>query len=707
MTGKIAAAVALVSFPLLARAQQTDTVSALRGLTLREAVVTDSADKRADQLKLPQNLVVVDRSFLESHYSGSLMQSLESIPGVKAMRIGSGESKPSIRGLGFNRMVVTENGIKHESQQWGEDHGLEIDSFNLDKVEIVKGPAALLYGSDAIGGVLNLYSNYLPVRPFEGRVELTARSVNESLGMAAKAGGRRGGFYWKMHFSATDYADCKVPADSIQYYSYYIYLKNRRLRNTAGRERSGGFTLGYSSGRLRNEIRISDLDARSGFFADAHGLEVRLSGIDYDRNRRDIDLPYHSVNHLKVVSHTCLSFGDTHLDGDLSWQRNVRNEYSEPVSHGYMPIPPDTKERGFDKHTFTANVGLRTRLRERHDVSGGLDSEWQRNRRSGWGFILPDFDRIAWGAYLFDRFRFDNGLILTGGLRYDWIGTAIHPYSDWFRTPVDGVPQFRQRAGELGRRLHSLTGSLGVNYAAGDWLFKANVGKGFRAPIAKELGADGVNYHIFRYEKGNPGLSAEQSWQLDAGLGWYPGALEVRLDPFVNYFPNYIYLNPTPRYTEGLQTYEYSQSKVFRWGFEAEARYPVLERLEAALSGEYLHAVQLSGDKKGYSLPFSPPWSAQLELTWRFPSDKGFLSLGGRLAGAQRDIVPPELPTGGYGLLNLSAGRTFQCKGFRLRVNLAAGNLLGTKYYNHTSYYRLIDVPEPGRDVTLVLGIEF
>lgn len=687
--------------------QRQDTTSTLKGLTLKEAVVTEQADRRGEQMKLPQNLVVIDRSFLEANLSGSLMQSLESIPGVKAMNIGSGESKPSIRGLGFNRLVVTENGIKHEGQQWGEDHGLEIDQSDLDKVEIIKGPTALLYGSDAIGGVVNLYSNYFPVNPFEGRAEFTARSVNEALGVSAKAGGRKDRFYWKAHFSATDYADVRVPADSIRYYSYYIHLKDGRLRNTAGRERNGSLTLGYAGGRFRNELRVSDVNARSGFFADAHGLEVRLSEIDYDRSRRDVDLPYHGVNHLKVVNHTCLSFGQTHLDGDLSWQHNVRSECSEPVSHGYMPVPPDTEERRFDKHTFTANIGLRTRLRDGHDLSGGVDSEFQRNRRGGWGFILPDFERYALGAYLLDRFRFGSGLTLSGGLRYDWIGTMIHGYTDWFRTPVDGVPQYRQRSEELARRLNSLTWSLGFNDAHGDWLIKAHVGKGFRAPLAKELGTDGVNYHIFRYEKGNASLSPEKSYQLDAGVNWHPGKLELRLDPFVNYFPNYIYLNPTAVYTEGLQTYEYSQSEVFRGGFEAEAKYRVFQRLEAGLSGEYLYAVQLSGDKRGYTLPFSPPWSMQLELTWRFPSDRGFVSVSGRLVGAQREIVPPELPTDGYGLLNMAAGRTFDLKGCRLRVNLSGRNLLNRKYFNHTSYYRLIDVPEPGRDVTLLLGVEF
>ena len=107
------------------------------------------------QMRSSVNTISIGKEFLQNNFSGSLMQSLRGIPGVKAMSIGSGQSKPTIRGLGFNRMVVTEDGIKHEGQQWGDDHGLEIDQFAIDHIDVVKGPAALLYGSDANGGVIN------------------------------------------------------------------------------------------------------------------------------------------------------------------------------------------------------------------------------------------------------------------------------------------------------------------------------------------------------------------------------------------------------------------------------------------------------------------------------------------------------------------------------------------------------------------------
>ena len=695
-------------------AQRQDTVPDMTrdGATLNEVVIMGNNSRKDMLMKSSQSLVRIDKSEIVSSLSGSLMQSLSSIPGVKAINIGSSQSKPAIRGLGFNRMAVTENGIKHEGQQWGEEHGLEIDQFAVDCVEIIKGPAALLYGSDAIGGVINLYSDIPPAKPFEGKTELFMRSVNESLGLSVRVAGKNNWFYYKANLTLVDYADYKVPTDSIQYYSYYIRLKEQRLRNTAGKERDGSLLCGYAGERFSTSFRISDTYVRSGFFANAHGLEVRLSDIDYDRSRCDIDLPRHDVNHLKVTNHSAWRTGAVRWESNLSYQNNLRREHSEPVSHGYMPMPPGTLERKYIKNTYTASLGMKALIAERHSLNAGLNVEHQHNRRSGWGFIIPDFETTSWGGYAFDRYFLSDDLILNAGIRINRVVTRIHSYHDWYKTPVAGSDSvYRERSERLRRSFNSFTWSLGVNYSAGAWIWKANIGKSFRVPIPKELGADGVNYHIFRYEKGEAGLSPEESYQFDAGIYWHNEALDIRLDSYVNYFPNYIYLNPTSAYTEGLQTYYYTQSRVIRYGVEADIRYRFLRRLEAVVKGEYLYAEQLSGNKKGYTLPFSPPWSADVELKYTFGSgedgETGFISAAYRTVGNQHEIVPPEKSTAGYSILNLSAGKVFAWKECRLRLNLQALNLLGKKYYDHTSYYRQIDVPEPGRNFSLLIGFDF
>ena len=458
-------------------------------------------------------------------------------------------------------------------------------------------------------------------------------------------------------------------------------------------------------------MRISDSYSKSGFFADAHGLEVRLSDIDYDRSRRDIDLPHQWVNHLKVQSHSTWFGPKWNLEANLAYQRNLRQEHSEPVSHGYMPMPGGTLEREFRKDTYTGQLALRYTPATHHTLRVGLTTEHQRNRRDGWGFILPDFETTGLGLYAIERYEVNERLILNAGVRYDHQRTHIRSYSDWFKTPTTaaGDSVYKERSVNCVRHFNSFTWSAGLNYSLGQWVLKMNVGKSFRTPIPKELGADGVNYHIFRYERGNADLDPEESYQLDCGVFWENDRWNVELNPFVNYFPNYIYLNPTAQYVEGLQLYEYTQARVLRWGMEAQLAWRITPHWEAEAQGEYLYARQQSGQKKGYSLPFSTPWSTTVGLRYLYDwKGKGYVGLNAHIVGRQDEIVPPEKPTDGHWTLNFSAGKDFRLSQSKLlKVTLLAQNLLNRRYYDHTSYYRLIDVPEPGINVSGMVAVEF
>ncbi len=681
-----------------------------------------------------QTSVEVDTERLNEPVPSSLAKGLSGVAGVQSSSVGSGQSKPSVRGMGFNRLAVIQDGIRHEGQQWGDDHGLEIDRFAIDHIEIIKGPAALMYGSDAIGGAILLStkgrSTMYEGRDVGGSACVFMQSNNLLFGASAriegqaevqrnKVQGTKDRFYWRVHMTYQDYADFTVPTDSFEYYSYRIPLYKRTLRNTAGREADGSLILGYTSGNWHTCLRIYETWAKSGFFANAHGLEVRLSQIDYDRSRRDIDLPHQSVNHLKVLWHTAYSHDHWGIEVNAAWQHNLRSEESEPVSHGYMPTPPDSKERLFSKHTATLNAAARWAVAPRHTLRFGLQSEMQHNRRSGWGFIIPDFEQYGVGLYAGEEWRATRNLTLNAGVRYDFAHTDIHAYNDWFLTPAGDTAVYRQRSASQARNFHSFTWSLGLRYRHEGWLIRANVGKAFRTPIPKELGADGINYHIFRYEAGNAELKPEESYQADFSVAWENKYVRVQIDPFAGYFPNYIYLNPTPDYREGLQLYRYTQAQVVRAGGEAMLTVRPWRHMDINLQGEYLFARQLSGDKKGYGLPFSPPWRIMPEVRFKWGKEpsavshqpsvigEGYAAVNVRICGAQRDIVPPEKPTPGWWTLNLAAGQRFELKNCALRLTLAADNILNTKYYDHTSYYRLIDIPEPGWNISAMVGVDF
>ncbi|MBN2764961.1 MAG: TonB-dependent receptor [Paludibacteraceae bacterium] len=655
---------------------------------------------------------IIDKSFLQKNTAGSLMQNLSRLPGVSSMNIGSGQSKPSIRGLGFNRVAVAENGIKHEAQEWGVDHGLEIDQFSVERLEVIKGPASLMYGANAIGGVIDLKQIATPLRNSSGAdVLLHAQSNNQLLGASAKYFKRFDHFYFKVNGSYSDYSDYKIPADSINYMTYNIKLKNRSLRNTAGRERSGSVVLGYLNEIFSTHLSLSDNFSKSGFFANAHGLEIRNSQIDYDTSSRDIDLPSQQVNHFKVLSNSIWMMKDYKLKIDLGYQNNYRQEFSERVAHGNMPLPPDSLERLYHKSTYTANLKLEIPKHNIHQLSVGINGDYQENRSGGWGFMLPDFKAANVGAFLYDNIQLNEKWQLNAGLRYDYGMIHTDAYYDWYGTLQPDGEINVQRAWNLNKHFANFNWGAGASYLTENTILKINVGKSFRMPSAKEIASNGINYHMYRYEKGDSTLKAEESYQLDLGLELKKDGWEIEFSPFVNYFANYIYLNPTAWYYEAQQIYFYSQSAVFRAGGELMAAYQFSKALSASIDVEYIYSLQLSGSKKGYTLPFSPPLNAHVELVYK-PEQKwakakqefGTLL---QFTAAQNNIVPPEKKTPGYILWSLNAASDFMAFGQQLRLNVHVNNVLNKRYYDHTSFYRLIEVPGQGRNMIVTLQIPF
>ncbi|WP_222538187.1 TonB-dependent receptor [Pedobacter polysacchareus] len=693
---------------------------------LKEVVIKD----RRPQLRKAEealNIEIVNSSFIQRNLGGSLMKSLERLPGIQTIGIGSGQSKPLIRGLGFNRVLVVDQGLKHEGQQWGADHGLEIDQFAIGEVELIKGAASFRYGSDAIAGVINLNPQPIPVKnSFGGSVNLLGKSNNDLYGSSINLYGRQENWFFDTRFTYQNYGDYRVPVDTIFVYDYAVKLHNRQLRNTAGRETALHYTTGYIGKRFKSLVYLSNVYSKSGFFANAHGLEPR--NVDekmHDASSRDIQMPSQEVNHFKLISRTEYQVNAHQLALDLGYQRNFRQEFSQYVNHGFMPpLYPDTMsvspnlEREFDKHVYSVNLRDKILL-GKHEITAGLSGEYQQNTINGWTFLVPSFQQVSAGIFAYDKYRVNENLLLHAALRYDFSHIRMFKYTDWFESERGTQPtaSFEKlvRSEDLNRAFNSLVWSAGLNYNLEQFSLKANVGKSFRMPIAKELGANGVNYHYFSFEKGDPTLNAEQSYQADLSLGWTADRWSVLLSPFYNYFPNYIYLNPTSGhddyYGAGNQIFQYAQSKVMRYGGELQLKLKLLESLSTSFSGEYLYARQLSGDKKGYTLPFSPPASALFNLSWspviNEKFQKTYFSIDYRLTSSQNNIVPPEKKTPGYGLIDLQIGTELNFQKQALLISLQAQNLMNTRYLNHTSFYRLIGLPESGRNLILSIKVPF
>ncbi|WP_067147902.1 TonB-dependent receptor [Pseudotamlana agarivorans] len=687
--------------------------------TILEEVEIVGHSKHRREKESSVSSVSVDKTFLHENRENSLMQTLEKIPGVSTINIGSGQSKPVIRGLGFNRVAVVQNGIKHEAQQWGADHGLEIDQYGIENVQIIKGPISLLYGSDAIAGVVNIKAPPVPLNhTFSGSVNLLGESNNDLIGVSSGIAYRKDKWFYRGRLTYRDYGDYKVPTDKVVYDNYVFDLHKNYLRNTAGKEANASASIGYVDGDFQSETFISNVNGKNGFFANAHGLEVRVSDIDYDKSNRDIDLPYHSVNHFKITNTTCFLIEDHHINIDLGFQNNYREERSEPVPHGYMPKPADSKERSFNKNTYSLNVTDMFYPFNHHEFIAGLNVEYQDNNIGGSGFLIPEYNRFAVGAFIFDKYEINKKLFLQAGLRFDYGVYNTFDYYDWYPSKVDDgnggtTDEYLQRSKAANLHFGNVSGSVGLSYIADKTTYKFNIGKSFRMPLANELASDGVNYHMYRYEKGNIDLDPEESYQIDLDINHTTDHGYVTFSPFVNFFDNFIYLNPTPDYYETQQVYEYTQSKVFRFGGEISAGTTLFHKLELDVSTQYVYSRQTSGPKKDFTIPFSPPLSGLVSVGYQFQDASIFQApkvvVSYIITADQNEIVPPEKTTEGYQVFNLSfllqIATISSEKPLEIRFKL--NNIFNTKYYNHTSFYRLIDVPEAGRNVSISLTQNF
>lgn len=691
---------------------------------LLDEVVVSHDKARSAQLKSSVAVAVVNSDFINENIGGSLMQSLDKLAGVSSIEIGAGQSKPVIRGLSFNRVLVAEKGLKHEGQQWGADHGLEIDQYDVQNVEILKGPGSLSFGSDAIGGVIHLKRNDFPEKnSLHGEVNTSYMSNNQSLSGSVQLEKRTNHFLFGARATGITYADYKVPTDHVNVYTLRVPLYKNRLRNTAGREHSFHLHTGYLAENFHSVFYISNYNASSGFFANAHGLEPRQ--VDeklHDASRTDIQKPSQQVKHYKITNETFFYSGNHQLKLLLGFQKNIREEKGNYVNHGYMPanypknlsIPYDL-ERKFSKNFYAGKLSDKFNV-NKYTFELGLDGNYQKNTIDGWGFIIPNFTQYNLGSFAIARYAINDKLKLNAGLRYDYAHTDIKKYTDWFASEnTDGSTEYLTRVPDFKKKYHNVSFSAGVVYAKNQLTLKANIGNSFRMPIAKELAANGVNYHYFRYEKGNHQLKPERAYQLDIDAEWNEQNWSIELSPFINYFRNYIYLNPSSEfdhlYGAGNQIFYYTQSKVLRYGSEVHLHTKLFEHLELNAIAEYIKARQLSGSKKNYALPFSPPFNVLVNAKYTFNAykilHKPYLSAEFKHTAKQDDIVPPEKATNGYQLLNLGMGTNLKFGEYTLNINMQVKNVFDTKYFNHTNFYRLIELPEQGRNFLVALKFEF
>ncbi len=506
-------------------------------------------------------------------------------------------------------------------------------------------------------------------------------------------------------------------------------LYRNRLRNTAGNEANLHVSVHFTGNNFSSRAFVSKLTSKSGFFANAHGLEPRkVNTVLFDLSQRDILHPRQEMEHFKIISQNVYRKGKARTELDIAFQNNFREEWSPYVDHGFMPPvypgnrhEPADLERKFNKNIYSANARFILNENQAYSFTGGINVAYHQNRIGGRGFLIPEFNQLNTGLFIFNRLNITPYFTVTAGIRYDWGFLSVSEYRDWFQSPVfndaDEITGLEnlQRSPAIKRNFEQLNWAVGSIYTIGKMRFRANLGKGFRMPGAHEIAANGVNYHNFRFERGNLSLQPEISYQLDLGAEINSLGFTFQINPFVNYFPNFIYLNPTYNFDylhgAGNQVFEYTQAEIIRWGGEAIMTYNISPVISTEFIVEYIYSEQLTGAKKGFTIPFSPPASALIGLKYS-PADmlyfkNNYLSLDLRLTARQNRIVPPEKKTPGFNLVNLSLGTQLNWNALKANFHFQIQNLFNRKYFDHISFYRLIEVPGAGRNFAITLHIPF
>ncbi len=670
---------------------------------LNEVVVT--AVTHATELKLsPLVIKAVDKNALNQNASTNLIDGLKNIPGVNQITTGAAISKPMIRGLGYNRVITLYDGIRQEGQQWGDEHGIEIDEYAIDKIEIVKGPGSLMYGSDGIAGVLNFISPKSPL-PESVKTQFVSnyQSNNNLLGYSLSNAGNKKDFQWLARVSQKGAGNYRNTYDG-------------KVLNSGFNEMNGGLFLGLSKNWGYTHLTFNTYNTKvgitegvrdaSGHFTfekpDGLGATQEKTATTDDLNSRSIGFPHQIINHQRIISNNHFVLKHGTFDVDLGFQNNKRREYGDVLN-------PDNTALYFDLSTFNYSVRYNIEGIKGWEMALGASGMQQQNVNKGLEFLIPNYSLFDIGSFVFAEKHFNEKLTLATGLRFDnrrinaqqlLLDSLERPTNIKNDATETKFPAFQ-------KNYKSYTGSIGLSYQLGKKsTLKLNVSQGFRAPNIAEIGSNGVHEGTYRYEYGNPNLKSEISRQLDVAYFLNSDHVTFELTPFANFISNYIFSekltsvtggDSIPNPSDNIPAYKFTQGNARLLGSEIyiDIHPHPLDWLHIENSFSFVQAVQLNQPDSMKFLPFIPAAKYRGELKAQFKSlgklfNDVYIKFAVDYYVAQYRVYSAfntETGTPAYTLLSAGIGgniAAFKRKDF-MRLYISAENLSDIGYQSHLS----------------------
>ena len=629
-----------------------------------------------------------------------LANTIDNIPGVNNISTGVSIGKPVIRGLTSLGVIIVHDGVKHESQQWGDEHAPEVSLYDIDRIEILRGPASLVYGSDAIGGVVNIISKPLQYSTKKngilyGGIDLGGYSVNDQKTGNLTLGYGLSNWGVKGHLGYRSNNNTKTPDGT-----FAVNTLDPTIKDT------------IFGGRLSNSGSTElETGASFGVTGDYGHIDAGFEMFDRDIQMHDLD-PLATANQRIRTKQFELS-GEFNLSKNLilepilSYQLHSRKEF-ESSEDKDLDIPV----LNLDLKNFQGDLRLQHVLS--NDISGTVGASFTstKNQTLGIEKLIPNYNSTSFGFYLSEQMQKKYFTVSLGG-RFD--SKSLNTEYTVFETDTAGVPSKVITPRTL--TFDAFTGSLGiVTHPVENIDLFANIGRGWRAPSEFELYVDGEHEGTGRIERGLVTLDStsnpkpESSWNIDLGLRANFKNISASFSFFNNTITNFIYPSPTGEFdsTAMLPVYDIKQAKGLFWGFEYSLQVQPLDFLLLSLNGDFVTA---KNDATGNYLPFIPAAKNIIEMKLQekqFGNSiyNPYLSFSTKIVSAQNNVDPLETTTDGYVLLKAGLGFDFVLSKSIASVDFSVDNIADTKYVDHLSRFKSFAM-NPGRSFNLKLSMPF
>lgn len=645
----------------------------------------------------PQISEALSGTSLDASRGANLGETLSGLTGVSTLKTGTSIAKPVIQGLHSNRVVILNNGVRQEGQQWGSEHAPEIDPYLAGKVEVIKGAGSVRYGAGAIGGVILVEPQALPAEKGISAALNLAGHSNGKMGIAA--GMVQGKLGEKFPLSGRAFGSVKR-AGNVKTPGYY-------LNNTGLEETHYSWTLGMHRDRWLTELFYSYLSTELGILQDAHIGNVTdlLEAIRRERPAADghftygINRPKQQLGHelFKVRAQIKTTrLGKFELE--LARQFNLRQEFDAHRQFGQLTEEPNIE---FELTTHSATVNWDQPLFNNWKGQWGIQGMRQKNTTDRGG-LIPNFSSLSGGIYGTERWK-KEGLPWEGeiGLRFDWVG-------------IEAGLQGNSNV-NFNEQYTSFSAAAGLVYKFSDQVkLRAYMGTGWRPPHVSELFSEGVHHGSASYEKGNPNLVSEKNWSKSISATYQKGDhLQFTLSLFHNQFKNFIYLEPQPQpeltIRGAFPAFYYKQADARLMGLEWDLTWPLLKQLEMEVSGSFLSSKNL--DAHDY-LIYMPANRINGGLKWEIPVKASPLQspyLRMHVLNVFRQNQAPEgldfaPPPAGYRLLSLDFNTGIAVGTNIWNIGLSVTNLTNTPYRDYLNRFRYY-AHEQGRNVVLRVKI--